>query len=342
MNEFLIVTVADDLHGLSVQASLRRRKFECHILESDKLMGNEALTFSICDGQPAITKIRSSDGRIVDASSIGVIWWRRPKALQQLDGWSREPDHLGLINNDCTTTLIGSLQNSFLGKWISSPRATEFSSNKLNQLAAASRCGFRIPETLVTQVPAEVRSFYQRHAGRVIVKPVAGTPGPLLFTQFVQEAHLEATESIRVCPAIYQEFIPGTRHIRLNCFGEHSYAGLIESEALDWRPNLKVPIMRWGVPNSLHVRIRQVLDLLGLDMGIIDLKEMPSGEIVWLEVNPQGQFLFLEGLTGEPLTEHFSDYLIAEMDRLLGNSRADGTNAPQRDEIVSSESLRPY
>jgi hypothetical protein len=43
-------------------------------------------------------------------------------------------------------------------------------------------------------------------------------------------------------------------------------------------------------------------------MGIVDLKVTPSGEAVWLEVNPQGQFLFLEGLTGEPLTEHFAEY----------------------------------
>jgi hypothetical protein len=39
--------------------------------------------------------------------------------------------------------------------------------------------------------------------------------------------------------------------------------------------------------------VRRVLDCLGLEMGNIDLKESPSGEIVWLEVNPQGQFLFL-------------------------------------------------
>jgi hypothetical protein len=37
----------------------------------------------------------------------------------------------------------------------------------------------------------------------------------------------------------------------------------------------------------------------------------PAGELVWLEVNPQGQFLFLQGITGMPLAEHFADFLIA-------------------------------
>ena len=34
---------------------------------------------------------------------------------------------------------------------------------------------------------------------------------------------------------------------------------------------------------------------LGLRMGILDLKLGPDGELVWLEINPQGQFTFLEG-----------------------------------------------
>jgi hypothetical protein len=69
-----------------------------------------------------------------------------------------------------------------------------------------------------------------------------------------------------------------------------------------------VPISPWPVPDALQCAVRKVLDVLGLDMGIIDLKETPDGEFVWLEVNPQGQFLFLEALTKEPLTEHFAEY----------------------------------
>jgi glutathione synthase/RimK-type ligase-like ATP-grasp enzyme len=323
--QFLIVTIADDLHGLSVQARLRQCGFECQIVESDRLTGIEALSFSIGRQDGPSTRVLTSGGQTVDISSVGVVWWRRPKALQQLDSSNLDANHVGLINNDCTGALIGSLQSAFAGKWISSPKATEFASNKLNQLTAARRCGFRIPDTLITQAPSEVMDFYQRHNGHVIVKPVVGTPGPLLFTQLVREDHLRATDSILACPATYQELIEGNRHIRLNCFGERSFACLIESAELDWRPNLKVPITRWPVPDELHQRVRRVLDELGLEMGIFDLKETLEGEIVWLEVNPQGQFLFLEGLTGEPLTEHFADYLINEMSRLQNGRQP---NAP--------------
>ncbi|MFZ0505160.1 MAG: hypothetical protein WAM44_15680, partial [Chthoniobacterales bacterium] len=68
----------------------------------------------------------------------------------------------------------------------------------------------------------------------------------------------------------------------------------------------------WPVPDHVHVTVRKVLDKLGLAMGVIDIKEDPDSELVWLEVNPQGQFLFLEPLTGLKLTDHFAEFLIEE------------------------------
>jgi glutathione synthase/RimK-type ligase-like ATP-grasp enzyme len=308
-SQFLIVTHGDDLHGLAVQAAVRSRGHDCHIIPCDDLSGAESINFAVGPDEPGDTVLRTVDGRLVRAAEVEAIWWRRFRANQRaIERDHVEGAHASLINNDCAGALVGSLQNSFSGRWISTPRATEYASNKLNQLAAARRCGLRIPDTVITQSPAVVREFCDRHPDGVIVKPVVGTPGPLLYTQTVHEGHLRSEEAIRACPAIYQECIVGTHHIRLNCFGHRSFAGLIESEELDWRPNLNVPVTRWPVPDDLHATVRRVLNMLGLEMGIIDLKLTPEGEPVWLEVNPQGQFLFLEGLTGEPLTEHFVDY----------------------------------
>lgn len=309
---FLIVSQADDLHALAVQAAVRRRGFTCDIVEADALTGRESINFALDSEVASFALIRASDGTLVDVSTIDAIWWRRFKQDQQIEAGRLTEDQVSLINNDCFAALVGSLQSAFKGKWISSPEATDFASNKLNQLTAARLAGFRIPDTIVTQSPAVVREFHRRYSGHVIVKPVAGTRGPLLFTRVINEQHLLEEESIRACPAIYQECIPGTQHIRLNCFGCSSYAGLIESDDLDWRPNLNVPISCWTVPASLACKVRSALDILGLDMGIVDLKITTEGEIVWFEVNPQGQFLFLEGLTGEPLTEHFAEYFTSQ------------------------------
>jgi len=196
-------------------------------------------------------------------------------------------------------------------KWLSDPVATDKASNKIYQLSVAKQCGFRIPQTLVSQSKEEVEAFIEKLNGNVIVKPVVGTAGPLMYTERVGDISRFDPLSFKIAPAVYQEYIEGTQHIRLNCFGDNSYAAIIESTDLDWRPNLNVPVYAWPVPEGVHKKVRDVLDALGLDMGIIDIKITSTGELVWLEVNPQGQFLFLEPLTKMPLTSIFADYLLS-------------------------------
>jgi hypothetical protein len=97
-----------------------------------------------------------------------------------------------------------------------------------------------------------------------------------------------------------------------------SLCGLIETDKLDWRPDLNVNISSWPVPKTVHDRVRKVIEHLGLEMGIVDIKITPDGELVWLEVNPQGQFIFLEPITGIPFIDEFSKYLIDEVKAVAG------------------------
>jgi len=306
----LIVTIKDDIHALAIQRELKRRGYKrCYILECDKLSSTNRISWSI-NSESSISHVFTSDGDIVDIHDIKIIWWRRPRADQLIDSDINDPYQIRLINNDCRGAINGILTTAFEGKWISSPEATDRSSNKIYQLTVARECGFRIPNTLVSQSVDEVKEFCNTHPNGIIVKPVIGTAGPLMFTQFLNDPDKFDNNSYRVCPAIYQEYIPGKKHIRLNCFGDKSYAALIESEKLDWRPDLNIPISNWVVPDDLHASVRSTLDLLGLEMGIVDLKLSQNGEVTWLEVNPQGQFLFLEKLASIPLIKYFVEYLL--------------------------------
>ena len=143
----------------------------------------------------------------------------------------------------------------------------------------------------------------------MIAKPVVGTKHSLLFTQKIAQDELN-DESIRSVPAIYQESVPGNVHLRVNCFGEYVTASRIQTDDLDWRSNLNVSIETFNIDNEVTTKIYKTLNALGLAMGIIDLKITPNGEVVWFEVNPQGQFLFLEGITNEPLLKSFCSYLV--------------------------------
>lgn len=306
----LTVSIEDDLHTLAIREAAARRHYSpFHVVECDRISGRPSLSWSSHRDSPAT--VLTSEGIEVPLEDVSVLWWRRMRANQQNSADAANDHERRLVNNDCRGALGGMLAATFTGRWVSSPEATDRAADKLYQLAVAREEGFRVPRTLVSQSRQEVIEFVRR-TGRVIVKPVLGASGPLMFTQYLDDPSSIPEESFRVCPAVYQEYVPGTRHVRLNCFGEDMCAALIETDRLDWRPDLNVPITKWEVPEPLARRVTAVLRRLDLRMGIIDIKLMPDGEPVWLEVNPQGQFLFLEPLLGEPLADRFLDFLIAE------------------------------
>ncbi|GAB4371235.1 MAG: hypothetical protein Kow00121_12600 [Elainellaceae cyanobacterium] len=49
-------------------------------------------------------------------------------------------------------------------------------------------------------------------------------------------------------------------------------------------------------------------------MGAFDLKLTDQGEPIFLEVNQQGDFLFIEGLTGLKLADAFAEFLSGELE----------------------------
>jgi len=304
----LIVTIENDLHALAVRSELEKRNSaRPYLLEVDRLNAGYGLSWEL-SGRIA-GQLRFPSGDLLDLREIDLIWWRRSRAEQRLDVKYDREGYIDLINQDWRGSLLGALTTLHRGQWVSTPGATNRASNKLWQLSVARRCGFRVPNTIVSNDPAVVRPFAKAQANGIVVKPVAGTKHELLFTRKADLSEVDDA-TIEICPAIYQEYIPGSEHIRLNCFGQRSYGHKISTEDLDWRRNLNVPIRPTKIPAEVHDRVQRALSEMDLAMGIVDLKITPGGEVVWFEVNPQGQFLFLEGITKDPLLERFADFLL--------------------------------
>jgi len=244
-------------------------------------------------------------------TELDAIWWRR------LTGEAQQPANVNpaarsLITNDCRAALEGALITSFRGAWVSPPDATRIAQNKLVQLNAARAVGFVVPRTLVSQDPGQVRAFAKSLDFKVVVKAVSGSPETPVMTGLFDPS-VVTDAAIELCPAIYQELVPGRQHLRVCCFGDDVLAVLLESDVLDWRYPLSGTVRQYELEPDGQERIRHVVRALGLRMGILDLKLGPDGELVWLEINPHGQFMFLEGLgSGIRLSRPFCDFLRAE------------------------------
>ncbi|MET9414300.1 hypothetical protein ABZY03_08935 [Streptomyces klenkii] len=299
----LIVSNTNDLHALAVRRELAARGFPVHLLACDRLR-DHPLTFGF-GSEPVL----ETEGGRVETAGVSTVWWRRPSLDQRLPEGALDENQAHFVHTNCKATLRSFLRGSFTGTWVSSPEATDRAADKLHQLNVARRLGLRVPDTLLSNDPASVRAFHRRHGGRVIIKAARNSSRVFLATRPAELDRISDAQ-IRAVPSLYQELIPGTTHLRVNIFGTDIHAALIETDALDWRPDINVPVSAYRIDAALQKQLIALLDALDLRTGVMDLKISDRGEVVWFEVNPQGQFLFLEPLTGQNLLAAFTEFLL--------------------------------
>lgn len=303
MKPIVILTTKDDLHALVVQKRLHDKyNSPCSIINTDDLCG--AVKVSIGANK---SKFSNALHSTLNVSKVGVVWFRRI-ANNQIASFENSAQ-ADTASNDWRSTILGAFLRDFKGAWASHPISTFLAENKINQLYKAKEAGLTIPDTLISNSPEEIRRFFNINHGDVIAKPLGGTRLEQIETIKISNANLLNEESILAAPIIYQQLIEGTKHLRINIFGSKFFTFLLESQNLDWRSNYDLKYKPYDLPNSITQKLTDLLHSLNLKMGIVDCKLDRDGKIYFLEINPQGQFLFLEPLAGIPLSDHFADFL---------------------------------
>jgi glutathione synthase/RimK-type ligase-like ATP-grasp enzyme len=191
-------------------------------------------------------------------------------------------------------------------QWMSHPTAIWQAESKPYQLHMANIKGLPTPRTVVTSDPDVVRAAY-RSFGSLVVKPVRsghfrqGNTDYSIFTSQVSAADLDALDQTPSCPSIYQELVPKKFDVRVTIVGQRIFAAAIDSQSdpaasVDWRrtENPLLPHIRIDLPVSVQEQLIALMGALGLAFGCVDLVLTPSGEFVFLEVNPSGQWLWLD------------------------------------------------
>ncbi len=276
-----IFSRASDMHAHVVRERLGRfDDVVCDFIAVDKIHEHPSMAWS-SDGRRRGAVLPTVDGgRTVVVQELDAIWWRRSPSTQDTGAPVDDPDHRELIDNDCAAAVAGVTATAFRGSWVSVPSRTRLAENKIVQLCMARACGLRVPRTLVTQDPAELRAFLRAVKAPVVVKALRGPLRTGVPTSPFPPEHLSRVEAIRAAPAIYQEYVSGSLHLRVHVFGRQILTASIESEELDWRGDLTVPFRRHRLPEDVGRKLRRVLAGLGLAMGVFDMKVAGNGELV--------------------------------------------------------------
>ena len=77
------------------------------------------------------------------------------------------------------------------------------------------------------------------------------------------------------------------------------------------RSRQDAPYVAEHLPDAVTSALRAMMARLGLVYGAVDLRRRPDGEYVFLEINPAGQFLYIEFETGQPIAAAMATALLA-------------------------------
>lgn len=243
------------------------------------------------------------------------VWFRRTM-LPAIDMQSES--HRKYIINE----IDAFLKNIFSvidAKWLSVPNAVYHAENKLYQLRIASRLGFNIPETLVTCTHSEVIDFYNKHK-QVIVKPISHTRvscmgnSEFIFTNKLTDQHIEYILSFDLTPCLFQREIKKKLELRVTVVKDKTFAAQVNSQEdeetlTDWRKK-KLAFKVFELPNAIHKLCVELVKELNLLFGAIDLILSPDGTYTFLEINPNGQWVWIETETGLKISDAIIDELI--------------------------------
>lgn len=213
--------------------------------------------------------------------------------------------------------------------WVNRPDLAATAVYRPLQWVVASRCGIAVPRSLVTNDPAAVQRFAAQSRTGVVVKPLTAN---LLYedntykmgwTRKLSPADLADLRGVDTTAHLVQDWVEKAWECRVVVVGEEVFAVAIhassEAARIDWRSDysaLSYEVI--DLPLSVEKALRAIMNELGLVYGAFDLSvsDDDGSEVFWfLEINPGGQYGFLEGATGIPITDSLVRFLAKESSR---------------------------
>jgi glutathione synthase/RimK-type ligase-like ATP-grasp enzyme len=140
----------------------------------------------------------------------------------------------------------------------------------------------------------------------------------VVFTNPVKPEDLEDLSGLRLCPMTFQEMVPKAMELRVTVVGKEIFSASINSQSSerathDWRRDgagLIEDWRRYDLPEDVKVRLLKLMDYFGLNYGAIDIIVTPDDRHIFLEVNPAGEFFWLERFPGLPISRAIAGVLL--------------------------------
>lgn len=316
----LILSADTDPHAYRVHDKLIARGAEVLWLDPGEFPATAEVAVRI--GAEGVRRTISRRGESIDLERVTAVWIRRPSGptLAQTIPAGKTT---AFVVEECDS-LIVTLFDSLDCLTVPGPRPVyRRAEAKIVQLLHAIAVGMAVPETLTGTSPDEFLAFVHRHGAAMISKTCSGVASRLFgqdefcrFTERVGMRDIAYAHTLRHAPATFQNDIDKDVELRVTVVADRVFAAEIHSQATrqtrqDWRhyDHLNTPLRPHRLPEEVEEQCREITRRMGVCYGAIDLIRTKAGSYVFIEINPNGQYLWIEDETGLPISDAICDLL---------------------------------
>ena len=315
MTQLLIVSSKSDVHADAVIHELNGSTIEPVRLNTESFIKESQYHFTWDFSGKLCNQSLIFHDSLRTANDVKVIWWRKPQDYhphpEVIDEWAIK------YSQDETKSLLFSLPALYPdAKWVNNYYKLRFPSQRINQISVAQKLEIPVPPTLVTNYYQPASDFL-KHYGDCIIKPM-GYSGfrhndhqYACYTRTIDVSTLDLfQESIHLAPVFLQKRISKKAEYRVTLIGRKNFVCRIETEhlsdpdvALDWRVTEpeKLTHVPDSLPESYLAKLHEMLGILGLNFGAFDIIRDNDDVLYLIELNPNGQWYWIEILTGMPM-----------------------------------------
>ncbi|MUG96536.1 MvdD family ATP-grasp ribosomal peptide maturase [Scytonema sp. UIC 10036] len=319
----LIVTFSQDNESIPlVIKAIEALGEKAFRFDTDRFPSEVQLDIYHGDSEQAII----TDGaQKLDLSEVSSVWYRRMRYGEKIpDTMDKQFREASIKESRATVRgLIASIKGFHFDKMSN----VDLTNNKQLQLQVAREVGLLTPRTLTSNNPEAVKQFASECQEQGIVTKmlssfaIFGDRGEefVVFTNPVTDDDLENLEGLRFCPMTFQENVPKALELRTTIVGHRVFTAAVDSQRLeratyDWRKEGRALSESWqpyNLPEDVEKKLLNLMAYFGLNYGAIDIIVTPDGRHIFLEINPVGEFFWLELFSPHfPISQAIAEILL--------------------------------
>ncbi|MFE6103166.1 MvdC/MvdD family ATP grasp protein [Streptomyces laurentii] len=255
------------------------------------------------------------DARGVDLSELRAVWWRKPTSFVFAPSMGEPEQRFARSQAKHAWTILCSLPGVL---WVNRPERNA-DCTKPVQLAAAIECGLHVPNTLITNDPADVAVFAAEVGGPIITKVLGGIVHTedgkrgQLYTRRVPPEQYGDPRIALTAHLFQREITAKAYEVRVTVVDEQLFPVAIHAPAgpgqLDWRRDSKhLAYEPVALPEYIRDGIRAMMRRLRLAYAALDFIVDHDGAHWLVDVNPNGQWAWIDQ-TRDDITRALADLL---------------------------------